>query len=169
MKLANRFGLAFGAIVLLALGCSEPPSPETAVDVLRVAQDPHTGSPVVLLQEKDGERVLPIWIGPGEALSIASRLADERPIRPNSHDLAKRLVDRLDGDVLHIVVTDLREGVYYALIRLGLGSREFEVDARPSDAIALALRYDAPIFVSDALFEASERSAPHRQEDALQL
>lgn len=157
------------AIALGSWGCGEATRLESAVEVLRVARDPDTGSPVVLLREIDGNRVLPIWIGTSEALSIASRLGGQRPPRPNSHDLAKRLVDRLEGQVLRIVVTDLREGVYYALIRLGLGSRQFEVDARPSDAIALALRYNAPIFVSDALLEQHQGAAPDRQEQLLHL
>ena len=156
------------ATALGSWGCGEAARLESAVEVLRVARDPDTGSPVVLLREIDGDRVLPIWIGTSEALSIASRLGGQRPPRPNSHDLAKRLVDRLEGQVLRIVVTDLREGVYYALIRLGLGARQFEIDARPSDAIALALRYNAPIFVSEALL-VHQGTAPDRQEQLLRL
>lgn len=164
-----RWVLAAAVLWSVAIGCSQATVSETAVEVLRVALDPGTGSPVVLLREVEGERILPIWIGPDEARSIASRLAREHPPRPNSHDLVKRLIDRLDGDVLHIVVSDLRNGVYFARIRLGLGDRQFEVDARPSDAIAIALRFEAPIFVRDALLDRPHEAAPDRQEEALHL
>ncbi|MAE94742.1 MAG: hypothetical protein CL910_08795 [Deltaproteobacteria bacterium] len=167
LALAVLLACLFGP--LGGLGCHESGGPESAVEVLRVARDPGTGSPVVLLREIEGDRVLPIWIGASEAFSIASRLEGQRPPRPNSHDLAKRLVDQLEGEVLRIVVTDLREGVYYALIRLGLGSRQFEIDARPSDAIALALRYDAPIFVSETLLTQQPTSAPDPQDEPLRL
>ena len=114
-------------------------------------------SPVVVLSEEDGDRQLPIWIGPAEARSIAAHLQEETPPRPNSHDLATRLIARLEGHVQRITVTDLRDGIYYARILLVADGRERSIDARPSDAIAIGLRSAAPIFVRDDVFGAAER------------
>ncbi len=158
------------APVLLLLACAEPAPDGLRTEVIEVVVDPTTGTPVVLLRElAAGKRVLPIWIGPGEAQSIASHLSGAEPPRPNSHDLTKRLVDGLEGQVVDVTVTDLRSGVYYARIRLAIGQRHFDVDARPSDAIAIALRYDAPIFVSESLFEKASQPHADRQEDTLRL
>ena len=155
-------------LVVFALGCerAQPPA-ETAAYVQGVVFDHEAGSPVVVLRERDGIRRLPIWIGLNEAHSIAARLDRETPPRPNTHDLAKRLVEQLAGTVQHVVVTDLRNGVYFARIHLAVRDEHFEVDARPSDAIALALRCDAPIFVRERLFR--DRDASDRQVPALHL
>ncbi|MGI9432467.1 MAG: bifunctional nuclease family protein [Myxococcota bacterium] len=164
----RRAGLALCLLCFVACGSSEPLGQAVTVD--RLLLDPDVGAPVVLLREVEGrKRVLPIWIGPGEANSIEARLQGRTPPRPNSHDLAKRLVDRLDGSVLGIVVTDLRAGVYYASVRLGFRGEHVDVDARPSDAIALALRYDAPIFVRELVFELSQEAARDRQVPSLRL
>jgi bifunctional DNase/RNase len=117
-----------------------------------VALDPQTRGPVVILEEIAGSRRLPIWIGHAEAASIDNRLRERETIRPNSHDLAKRLVDGLGGEVLRVVVTDLEGGIYYARIVLRSAGRTVEIDARPSDAIAIALRTRAPLFVTEPLF-----------------
>ena len=124
-----------------------------AVRVAGVALDEAADSPVLILEELDGTRRLPIWIGLPEAQSIASRLAAETPPRPNSHDLAQRLIETLEGRVERVVVTALRDGVYYARIDLVHEGRTHAIDARPSDAIAIALRLSAPLFVEAALFE----------------
>ena len=153
-----------------ALGCSEPQRPVgIRVEVGRLTLDPETRQPVLLLREVEGARVLPIWIGATEAESIAARLAGIVPPRPNSHDLAKRLIDRLAGHVVDVLVNDLRDGIYFARIRLAVGDERVEVDARPSDAIALALRYDAPIFVRERLFALPQPAAPDRQVERLRL
>jgi hypothetical protein len=147
------------ALLALALAACERGSPGAAADgavqvrVDRVAVDAASDSPVVILAELRGSRKLPIWIGYPEASSIASVLESLAAPRPNTHDLAKRLVDGLDGTIARVVVSDLTEGVYYARIVLARAGRSVEVDARPSDAIALALRFDAPLFVNEALFE----------------
>jgi bifunctional DNase/RNase len=129
-----------------------------AVRVAGVALDESADSPVVILEELDGTRRLPIWIGLSEAHSIAARLASETPPRPNSHDLAQRLIEGLEGRVERVVVTALRDGIYYARIDLVHDGRTLEVDARPSDAIAIALRLSAPLFVEAALFDTSGRA-----------
>ncbi len=150
--------LCFACAAVL-VGCGAPEAEpahgagEIRVRVGSLAVDTASNSPVVILEEMEGARTLPIWIGLGEARSIAAELEREHPIRPNTHDLAKRLVDRLDGVVERVVVTELNGGIYYALIVLRAGERTLQVDARPSDAIALALRYGAPVFVAESLFE----------------
>jgi bifunctional DNase/RNase len=142
-------------LVLLVSSCSPPPETEVevAVRVESVALDPHSNSPVLVLGELDGPRRLPIWIGFSEARSIASVLENQTHPRPNTHDLAKRLIDRLEGRVERVVVTRLSEEIYYALIVVDAGGRTVEIDARPSDAIAIGLRYEAPLFVREAVFE----------------
>jgi uncharacterized protein len=136
-------------------GCSRSEAhPANAVEV-RVrgfAVDERSQSPVVILEERNGARRLPIWIGFAEADAIASQLQSVEPPRPGTHDLAKRLIDGLEGSIERVEVTDLEAGVYYARIVLVRDGRSVQIDARPSDAIALALRFDAPVFVNEALF-----------------
>jgi bifunctional DNase/RNase len=138
---------------------------EVAVRVEGIALDDEADAPVVILVETDGERRLPIWIGLPEAHSIAAHLDDRPAPRPNTHDLAKRLIEGLDGNVRRIVVTDLRDGIYYARIELEHDGHSVAVDARPSDAIAIGLRLGAPLFVRAALFEAGPLApgAPGRE------
>ncbi len=159
--------LATLALIALApsLGCArEATGPDVPVEIGDLGMDPTSGAFVVVLEEQGGVRRLPIWIGHSEARAIASELEHEVPLRPNTHDLAKRLVDRLDGALERVVVTELSEGIYYARIDLRAGGRRLAVDSRPSDAIALALRYGAPLFVREAVFEQSDEAerAPPR-------
>ena len=119
-----------------------------------VALDPRTNSPVIVLQENDGTRKLPIWIGFAEARSIAAELEQVEPVRPNTHDLAKRILVGLEGKLERVVVTDLREGTYFAVLQVRTENGLVEIDSRPSDAIAIALRVSAPIFVRNWLFDA---------------
>jgi len=109
---------------------------------------------IVFLKGEDGNRVLPIFIGANEAQAIALALGDDPPARPLTHDLLKNMLDALDAVVTRVDIIDLREGTFYARIRVSRGDLEdHEFDARPSDAIALAVRYDAPIFVTRAVFD----------------
>jgi bifunctional DNase/RNase len=133
-------------------GGSGPAESEVAVEVTELVLDPG-GNPVVLLREQGGARSLPIWIGLAEARSIATKLERLEPPRPNTHDLAKRLLDGLGARVERVVVTELRDSTYYGVIVMKGAGGTIEVDARPSDAIALALRVEAPIFVREVLFE----------------
>ncbi|MCG8590624.1 MAG: bifunctional nuclease family protein [Proteobacteria bacterium] len=123
------------------------------VNIRALAFDPHTETPVILLAETAGTRVLPIWIGISEARSIAAELEGPRAPRPNAHDLVGRVLRGLDGAVERVVVTELREGIYFATLTVRSGDRQIDVDARPSDAIAVALRMAAPIFVHESLFD----------------
>ncbi|MCB0881558.1 MAG: bifunctional nuclease family protein [Thermoleophilia bacterium] len=124
--------------------------------------------PVVLLKTEDGERYLPIWIGHAEAGAILARLQDTDSPRPMTHDLLANLVGDLGAHVVRVTVTDLREGTFYAAITLRRdGTGEIEVDSRPSDAIALAVRVDAPIFVADEVIaeNAVQFTDPSERED----
>lgn len=151
---------ALSALMLFfVLGCTDGAAQrDVEVRVGSLAVDASSNSPVVILEELGGERRLPIWIGFAEASSIAAQLQEEKPLRPNTHDLAKRLVDQLDGAVRRVVVTDLSQGVYYAIIFLHREGRELRIDARPSDAIALALRTGARVFVREAVFDMADSS-----------
>jgi hypothetical protein len=127
---------------------------DIAVEVHALFLDTHH-SPVVVLKEKAGTRHLKIWIGPGEARSIARAIDDQQAQRPNSHDLTKEIIEELEGEVKSVVVTELRGGTYYATLFLHVNGDVTEVDSRPSDAIAIALRTRAPIFVRAILFRLS--------------
>jgi bifunctional DNase/RNase len=115
--------------------------------------DPIANTPIVILRDKEGQRVLPIWIGMFEANAIALQIENVAPPRPMTHDLLRNVIQDLDASVQKVVVYDLQENTYYALIYLSLRGDTVTVDARPSDAIALALRTRAPIFVEDAVID----------------
>jgi hypothetical protein len=115
--------------------------------------DPVTNMPIVILRDKVGERVLPIWVGIFEANAIALQIENIATPRPMTHDLLRNVISDLNGRVEKIVVTDLRETTFYALIYLTVGSETVAVDARPSDALALALRTQAPIFVEEHVID----------------
>lgn len=115
--------------------------------------DRNTQSPVVILKEKDGSQVLPIWIGPNEASAIAMELAGVKFSRPLTHDLLKNVVVGLHGELSRVMITELKNNTYYAQIILQLGAETISIDARPSDSIALALRLQAPIFAPEDLLD----------------
>ena len=115
--------------------------------------DPITSMPIVILRDKEGQRVLPIWVGGFEANAIAVQLENIPTPRPMTHDLLKNVIHDLKADIQKIVVSDLRENTFYALIYLKVNGEAVAVDARPSDAIALALRSRAPIFVEDKVID----------------
>jgi bifunctional DNase/RNase len=112
--------------------------------------------PIVLLKEREGERYLPIWIGTSEATAIAFALQGVVTARPMTHDLMKNILDELAVHVERILITELREGMFYAVIELAQNGTSLEISSRPSDAIALAVRLGVPIFAhEDVLGEAS--------------
>jgi bifunctional DNase/RNase len=111
--------------------------------------------PIVLLKTADGNRFLPIWIGHPEAAAILMKLQAKDTPRPMTHDLFTNVLGELDAEIVQIAVTDLRDNTFYARITLRKNGATFEVDSRPSDAIALAVRCDAPIFAADDVIEAS--------------
>ena len=115
--------------------------------------DPVTNMPIVILRDEDGQRALPIWVGPVEANAIALQIENVAPPRPMTHDLLRNVIQDLKATVQKVVVCDLQENTFYALIYLGLNGDTVAIDARPSDAIALALRTRAPIFVEDTVID----------------
>ena len=123
------------------------------VTVQSLGLDRSSNTPVVILQEKDGSRVLPIWIGPGEASAIAMELAGMNFSRPLTHDLFASALKGLGGDLKRVVITKVVENTYYAEMIITRDSEFFSLDARPSDSIAMALRMDAAIFTSEELLE----------------
>jgi hypothetical protein len=115
--------------------------------------DPITNMPIIVLRDRDGDRVLPIWVGVFEANAIALQIENIATPRPMTHDLLRNVIGDLNGRVERVVVSDLRENTFYALIYVAMGNDLVAVDARPSDAIALALRTQAPIFVEECVID----------------
>ena len=111
--------------------------------------------PIVLLKTADGNKFLPIWIGHPEAAAILMKLQGATTPRPMTHDLVTEMLSQLDAQVVRITVTELRDSTFYAQITVQQDGSEIEIDSRPSDAIALAIRAEAPIFVADRVIEES--------------
>jgi bifunctional DNase/RNase len=126
---------------------------EVAIDGVYAVENAGTISRFVLLT--DQRRRLPILIGPFEAQAISLPLDGTRPERPLTHDLVRVVIERLGADVDRVVVDDLWNTIYYAKVYLRKGDEEIEIDARPSDAIAIAVRFDAPIFVAEGILESA--------------
>jgi bifunctional DNase/RNase len=119
--------------------------------------DPFTNSPIMILKDVDSDKAVPIWIGLLEATAIASELENIKFSRPMTHDLLKNIMDAMGAQVTRIEVCDLRDNTYFALIYLNREGQEQKIDARPSDAIALALRTKAPIFVAEVVIQKARR------------
>jgi bifunctional DNase/RNase len=166
-------------LVLVGLSaCSEPdPEPTStptavAARVAGVGIDRRSDTPVVVLEEIGGDGVLPIWIGASEARSIQAVIEAIEWPRPNTHDLTRELLLGLDAAIERVTVTELRGSTYYAVVRIVSDRTTRELDARPSDAIALALRFDAPVFVARSLFtprEQDDDAPPPSGDDGIQL
>jgi bifunctional DNase/RNase len=122
------------------------------VKVQSLGLDQVTKSPVVILQELDGERVLPIWIGPAEASAIAMELAGMKFSRPLTHDLFGSIISGLGGRITRALITRVQDNTYFAELVIQRGEDVFTIDARPSDSIAIALRADAELYAGDELF-----------------
>jgi bifunctional DNase/RNase len=124
--------------------------------------DPRSNMYIMLLKEINGNGTLPIWIGKPEADSIALALGKVETPRPLTHDLIKNITDSLKFRITKIIVTEIQDNTYYALVCLNDGKKETFVDSRPSDAVAVALRANAPIFVEDSILE--QKSADELEE-----
>lgn len=121
--------------------------------------------PIVLLKTSEGNKFLPIWIGHPEAAAILMKLQGAATPRPMTHDLVTDMLSHLEARVTRIAVTELRDNTFYAMITLQVNGGEIEIDSRPSDAIALAVRADAPIFAADAVIEESAIEFEHEDVD----
>jgi bifunctional DNase/RNase len=132
---------------------------EVEMKIRGLMMDPVTNMPIVILKENDSEAVLPIWVGVYEANAIALEIEKVSTPRPMTHDLLRNLLVGLEATVAKVVVTELREDTFYAVIWLDRGGEIISIDARPSDAIALALRMDCPIFVEDEVLKNSKQAA----------
>ena len=114
--------------------------------------DPKNMSPIVLLRDTEERNFLPIWIGMFEAAAIAMELQDFKPPRPMTHDLLTKVIGELKGNVIKIIINEIIENTFYAIIEINNGSEKIlKIDARPSDAIAIAVRTNVPIFVSESV------------------
>ena len=131
---------------------------EVEMKIRGLMMDPVTNMPIVLLKESDSETVLPIWVGIYEANAIALEIEKVSTPRPMTHDLLRNLLVGLEATVLKVVVTELRDDTFYAVIWLDRGGEIISIDSRPSDAIALALRMDCPIYVEDEVLKSSKQA-----------
>jgi bifunctional DNase/RNase len=131
---------------------------ELEVKIRGLMMDPVTNMPVVVLKETSGSGVLPIWVGIYEANAIALEIEKVQTPRPMTHDLLKNVLTGLDVRVQRVVVSDLKDDTFYALIWMERDGQTISLDSRPSDALALALRLDCPIFVEDEVLKHSKTS-----------
>ena len=127
------------------------------VKVMGIVVDPKASNPVVVLVDLSGQKALPIWIGVFEAEAISRGLEEVVTLRPMTHDLMKQILDTFQVTVRRVVIHDLKENTFYANLYLNVDGEELIVDSRPSDAIALAVRVKAPIFVSESVIEATKQ------------
>jgi bifunctional DNase/RNase len=176
MNTSVRIGL-IGLLIVAVLGVpnradvapdrqeSAPPRPTGAqeVDVVAVMVDQSTQQPTVLLQGKRDKRSVALAIGLAEATGIAVPLQGVTPPRPLTHDLFLTLFGRLKVTLTRVVITDLRDDIFYAIVYLNAGGPELQLDARPSDAIALAIRAKVPVLVEERVFDKAGSSAPPRR------
>lgn len=135
------------------------------VTVAHLGLDRSTNTPVVILREKDGTRVLPIWIGPAEASAIAMVIQGVKAPRPMTHDLLKQLVVGLGAQLRRVVISQVKDNTYFAELLMSRDEELFQLDARPSDSIALALRLHAPIYTSDDLLDERSVEEPEGSDD----
>jgi len=126
------------------------------VKVMGIVVDAKASNPVVVLVDLEGQKALPIWIGVFEAEAISRGLEDVVTLRPMTHDLLKQILDTLHTSLIRVVINDIKENTFYAKLHFNVDGKELIVDSRPSDAIALAVRVKAPIFITQSVVEATK-------------
>lgn len=126
------------------------------VRVMGIVVDPKASNPVVVLVDMNNQKALPIWIGVFEADAISRGIEDVVTLRPMTHDLLKQILDTFHASLIRVVINDLKDNTFYANLFFNVDGRELVVDSRPSDAIALAVRVKAPIFITQSLIEATK-------------
>jgi len=132
---------------------------EVEMKIRGLMMDPETKNPIVVLKDVNGTAILPIWVGLYEASAIASEIEKQATPRPMTHDLIRNLLFGLEAAVKKIVVSDLKDDTFYAVIWLERAGEMISIDSRPSDALAIALRMDCPIYVDDAVLKTRETAA----------
>jgi uncharacterized protein len=135
-----------------------------AMSIKGLMLDPVSNSPIVVLKDDAEKFFLPIWVGIFEANAIALQLENVSTPRPMTHDLLRNMISELDARVTRVVINDLRDSTFFAQIRVITGERTLELDARPSDAIALALRADAPIYVAQSVLDQAQTISPDSED-----
>ena len=138
---------------------------EMSVEFVRVSMQNYNR--VVILKEKESERYLLIWIGPSEAEAIAMRLGDVQPPRPQTHDLLRSIIEQLEAQVSYVLVNDLNNDTFYARIVLDQNGRQVEIDSRTSDAIALAVRAQVPIYAEESVLDRAGILLDRENEDVV--
>lgn len=138
---------------------------EVEMKVKSLMMDPVTQMPIVILRDPSGDSLLPIWVGLFEANAIALQLEKITTPRPMTHDLLRSVLSSMDAQVDRIVITDLKENTFYAAVHLRCNGRAVKVDSRPSDAIALALRTESPIFVDRAVIDKASSQGDSEEEN----
>jgi uncharacterized protein len=151
----GRSGFGLGGRVYNPRQATSLPSPMFEMVIYGVSFDLVGKQPIVLLKTADGNKFLPIWIGHPEAAAILMKLQGASTPRPMTHDLMADMLDQLDAEVLRITVTELRDNTFYASITVQQNGSEIDIDSRPSDAIAIAVRAEAPIFAAEHVIEES--------------
>jgi bifunctional DNase/RNase len=142
---------------------------EIEVKIRALMMDPNSGSPIIILKDVNSETMLPIWVGPYEANAIALEIEKIAPQRPMTHDLLRNLIVEMGARVERVVVTELRDNTFFAVIEMSTNDgASVMLDSRPSDAIALALRADCPIFVDIDVIRASRNTVASEQEGSEQ-
>ena len=143
---------------------------EIEVKIRALMMDPNSGTPIIILKDVNSETMLPIWVGAYEANAIALEIEKVSPQRPMTHDLLRNLIVEMGARVNRVVVTDLRDNTFFAVIEMQASDgTSIILDSRPSDAIALALRADCPIYVDMSVIQASRNAAPSEQDEASDL
>jgi bifunctional DNase/RNase len=133
---------------------------EVEMKIRGLMMDPQTNNPIVVLKDVNGTAILPIWVGIYEASAIASEIDKQATPRPMTHDLIRNLLFGLEAAVKKIVVSDLKDDTFYAVIWLERDGEMISIDSRPSDALAIALRMDCPILVDDTVLRTSKENTP---------
>ena len=142
---------------------------EIEVKIRALMMDPNSGTPIIILKDVNSETMLPIWVGAYEANAIALEIEKIAPQRPMTHDLLRNLIVEMGAHVERVVVTELRDNTFFAVIEMStLDGMNVMLDSRPSDAIALALRADCPIFVDMEVIRASRNTVASEQEETEQ-
>lgn len=148
-----------------ARGAVEVKVMEIEVKIRALMMDPNTGTPIIILKDVDSDTMLPIWVGAYEANAIALEIEKIAPPRPMTHDLLRNLIIQLGIQVERVVVTSLRDNTFFAeIVMLMNDGNRMVLDSRPSDAIALALRADCPIYVNAEVIKASKNTVPTEEE-----